>query len=93
MYFTCDMYGMWSAGVYSSKGAVGLTGAIMEGTHCLCKAGHLLSWFCFPSSQWAPDPSCKQREFKNCSASCVPKCSEGRDELERWQLGYPAGLP
>lgn len=61
-----------------------------KGPHCLCKAGHLLSWFCFSSSQWAPDPPCKQREFKNCSPSCVPKCSECCGELERRQLGYPA---
>lgn len=74
----------------AEKGALGLPEAVSKGTRCLCKAGHLLSWFCFSSSQWAPDPSCKQREFKNCSPSCVPKCSECCGELERWQLGYPA---
>lgn len=61
-----------------------------KGPRCLFEAGHLLSWFCFSSSQWAPDPPCKQREFKNCSPSCVPKCSECCSELDRRQLGYPA---
>lgn len=71
-------------------GVRGVPRSHSKGTHCLCKAGHLLSWFCFSSSQWAPDPSCKQREFKNCNPSCVPKCSECCGELERWQLGCPA---
>lgn len=74
------------ADVYRNRAAVGLREAIAK-VHA---TGHLLSWFCFSSSQWAPDPPCKQREFKNCSPSCVPKCSECCGELEHRQLGYPA---
>lgn len=84
----CPVCGMCRC--VQEQGCSGAHRSHSKGPRCLCEAGHLLSWFCFSSSQWAPNPPCKQREFKNCNPSCVSKCSECCGELERWQLGYPA---
>lgn len=49
---------------------------------------------CFPGFVFHPPNGLQtllaNKEFKNCSPSCVPKCSEGCGELERWQLAFPA---